>query len=101
MIITTEQILINEHIELFNDIDMLTECITFVRDKQGRPDAIAGKHDDLLFSDMIAEAARPQQKVYVEIDEEAQRRKDERAYRAQKDIEEIGYELPDKGYFQW
>jgi len=64
-IITTEQVLINEHIELFTDIDMLNECITFVRDKSGRPDAISGKHDDLLFSDMIAQAGREQQNVII------------------------------------
>jgi hypothetical protein len=43
-----------ENIELFSDIAMLRECMSFVYDKTGRPDAESGKHDDLLFSDMIA-----------------------------------------------
>ena len=63
LIITAEQILINDNIDLFNDIDMLQECLTFVKDTNGRPDAMSGKHDDLIFSDMIAEAAREQQDV--------------------------------------
>lgn len=63
LIITTEQVLINDNIDLFNDIDMLQECLTFVKDENGRPDAMSGKHDDLIFSDMIAQAAREQQEV--------------------------------------
>ena len=62
MIIDKEIVMIRDHIELFTDIDMLKECLTFVYDKNMRPDAESGKHDDLLFSDMIAEAARDQQK---------------------------------------
>jgi hypothetical protein len=46
---------------LFYDIDTLREMVTFVYDANGRPDAIAGKHDDLLFSDMIANEIRAQQ----------------------------------------
>ena len=60
-IISLEIELIRDHIELFNHIDMLRECITFVYDKNGRPDALSGKHDDILFSDMIANAIRGQQ----------------------------------------
>ena len=53
--------LISEHIELINDIPTLEEAMTFVYDEKGRPDAISGKHDDLIFSDMIAEQIREQQ----------------------------------------
>ncbi len=52
---------INNNIELFNDVDMLREALTFVYDKNGRPDALSGNHDDLLFSDMIAAEIRGQQ----------------------------------------
>ena len=41
---------------------MLRECMTFVYDDNGRPDAVSGKHDDLLFSDMIANEIRTQQR---------------------------------------
>ena len=54
--------LIYEHIELINDIPTLEEAMTFIYDEKGRPDAMDGKHDDLLFSDMIAEQIREQQR---------------------------------------
>lgn len=54
LIIDREIDAINNRTELFFDIDMLRECLTFVYDKNNRPDAIAGKHDDMLFADMIA-----------------------------------------------
>lgn len=61
LIIDKYATLIFEHIELINDIPTLEEAMTFVYDEKGRPDAMAGKHDDLLFSDMIAEQIREQQ----------------------------------------
>jgi len=66
--------MIENHIELFNDIDMLQECITFVYDKNGRPDAMAGKHDDALFGDMIANEIRSQQ--YYVLNDSAPKPKD-------------------------
>lgn len=62
LIIDKEVDLINNNIELFSDMDMLRECMTFVYDDNGRPDAVSGKHDDLLFSDMIANEIRTQQR---------------------------------------
>jgi hypothetical protein len=73
LIIDKEVHLINENIELFNDITMLEECLTFVYDKKGRPDAISGKHDDALFSDMIANEIRTQQSFEAEIKPEPYR----------------------------
>ena len=61
MIISKQITLMRDNIDLFYDIDYLDECLTFVYDKNMRPDAEVGKHDDLLLSDMIAEAARSQQ----------------------------------------
>jgi hypothetical protein len=52
---------VKESIYNFNDINTLREMLTFAEDKNGRPDAMSGKHDDLLFSDMIAEESRRQQ----------------------------------------
>ena len=40
--------------------------LTFVTDKNGRPDAESGKHDDVLMSDMIGEEIRSQQTHIVE-----------------------------------
>lgn len=53
--------LIEDNIDLFQDIAFLEECLTFVYDKNGRPDAESGKHDDILISDMIANEIRSQQ----------------------------------------
>jgi hypothetical protein len=61
MIIDEEITLIRDSIQQFNDIDMLNECLTFVYDENMRPDAQSGKHDDILFSDMITEAISSQQ----------------------------------------
>ena len=58
IIIDKEVEAISEDIELFNDIPTLDEMLTFVYDKNGRPDALSGKHDDLLISDMIANEVR-------------------------------------------
>ena len=66
MIISKEMVLIRDNIELFTDIEMLRECLTFVYDKNMRPDSQVGKHDDLLFSDMIANQIRTQQTYYLQ-----------------------------------
>lgn len=58
--------LIENNIELINDVETLQEAMTFVYDDNGRPDAIVGKHDDLIFSDMIANQAREQQLFTIE-----------------------------------
>jgi hypothetical protein len=53
--------LIENNIVLFTDITMLDEAMTFVYDKDGRPDAESGKHDDVLISDMITNEIEGQQ----------------------------------------
>ena len=63
LIISEEQSIVKDHIELFTDIETIDEMLTFIYDENMRPDATEGKHDDLLFSDMIAQATRWQQKV--------------------------------------
>jgi|LSQX01.2.fsa_nt_gb hypothetical protein len=65
LIIDKEVSLVEENLGLFHDIETLQQMITFVEDDKGRPDAMAGKHDDLLFSDMIAQEIRTQQRCYV------------------------------------
>ena len=59
-------VLIRDNPDLFTHIGMLRECLTFVMDKNGRPDAESGKHDDILMSDLIANASRNQQRFTVE-----------------------------------
>ena len=65
--------MINNSIGLFTDIQTLQEAITFVYDDNGRPDAMEGRHDDLLFSDMIANEIRTQQRFTVETGKEKSR----------------------------
>lgn len=67
LIIEKEITVVNEDIGNITDIETLKEMLTFVKDKNGRPDAEAGKHDDLLFSDMIANEIRGQQSFLVDI----------------------------------
>jgi hypothetical protein len=57
---------VEESIENYNDIETLNEMLTFIKDKDGRYDAESGKHDDLLFSDMISDAIGTQQVRVVE-----------------------------------
>lgn len=40
--------------EIWNDKEFLDECLVFVRNKVGRPEAMSGKHDDEIFSKSIA-----------------------------------------------
>ena len=62
LIIDKEAELVLENIGLINDIPTLQQMLTFVYDDNGRPDAISGKHDDLLLSEMIASQIREQQR---------------------------------------
>jgi len=70
LIISKEISLIRDNIGLFTDIDFLDECLTFVYDKDNRPDAQSGKHDDILFADMIANEIRTQQSMVVKEEDE-------------------------------
>ncbi len=85
MIIATEQAAIRDHIENYVDIEMILECLSFIYDEDMRPDAMQGKHDDLLFSDMIAEATRWQQKVETEPQKKLE------GYFTQTELEDLGY----------
>lgn len=51
--IDKEVSLIEEHIHLISDVPTLQQMLTFVYDKNGRPDAMSGSHDDLLIADCI------------------------------------------------
>jgi len=61
LIIDKEVGIIENDIGLISDIETLEEAMTFVYDENGRPDAMPGKHDDLLLSEMIANEIRSQQ----------------------------------------
>lgn len=52
---------VREHIHLIQDIGFLRECLTFIKNKQGRPEAMSGKHDDRVLAYAITLAIRGQQ----------------------------------------
>ncbi|QJC52908.1 hypothetical protein HGI30_15925 [Paenibacillus albicereus] len=57
---------VRESIELINDLATLHEMLSFVRGPTGKPEAAAGKHDDLILSLAIAHQARGQQSMQME-----------------------------------
>lgn len=56
---------INERIEQFPHIPMLQECLTFIYNENNRPEAEAGKHDDLVISDAILDQISTQQTTKI------------------------------------
>jgi hypothetical protein len=40
--------------DIWTDKDFLEECLTFVRNRSGRPEAMSGKNDDCVFATAIA-----------------------------------------------
>jgi hypothetical protein len=56
---------VREHIHLINHIGTLKEMLKFVKNKQGRPEAMPGEHDDLVMSLAITLAIRGQQTALI------------------------------------
>lgn len=54
---------VRENPELFRDIATLEEMLTFVRSEKGKPEAMEGKHDDLIMALAIANYIRPQHDI--------------------------------------
>jgi len=71
LIIDKEINTVEEDIAVFTDITTLREMLTFMYNSNGRPDAISGKHDDMLMADMIANEIKAQQTTgpVVDLDE--------------------------------
>jgi hypothetical protein len=62
--------IVRESPELINDLETLREMLTFAKDKNGRPAAIANKHDDTVLGLGIAHKVRHQQKSTVKLQKE-------------------------------
>lgn len=58
------------HPEYFVDKDLLGEMLTFVKNEKGRPEALTGKHDDLVMAAAITYGIRKQQRFTLEDEEE-------------------------------
>ena len=61
--IDKEVYFVQEYINKIQDIPTLKQMLTFVYDKNGRPDAMSGSHDDLLIADCILNEISDQQKT--------------------------------------
>lgn len=59
-----------DHPELINDIEILEEALTFIRNEKGRPEAASGAHDDLIMGLAITYYIRTQQSYIIETDTE-------------------------------
>jgi hypothetical protein len=57
---------VEEHIESYTDIPTLMEMLTYIKDKQGKPNAQSGKHDDLVMADAVGQQVRKQQDILQE-----------------------------------
>lgn len=65
---------VRDNIHLIHDRDTLQECLTFIRNENGRAEAEQGEHDDLVMAFGIALMARGQQKMTTE-EEKAEQKK--------------------------
>jgi hypothetical protein len=45
---------LNQYPDIWVDKDLLDECLVFVRNKSGRPEAMSSKHDDKIMAEAIA-----------------------------------------------
>jgi hypothetical protein len=54
------------HPQWFKDRELLGEMLTFCYNEDHRPEALAGKHDDLVMAAAIAYAVRHQQRMFAE-----------------------------------
>ena len=63
------------HPEWFTDRELLEEMLTFCYNEDHRPEALAGKHDDLVMGSAITYAVRHQQRMTVLTEPEKPREK--------------------------
>lgn len=57
---------IRDDIDTINSAELLHECLSFIRNEQGRAEAEQGKHDDRVMAMGIAHYIRPQQAMKIE-----------------------------------
>lgn len=65
----------SSHPEWFSDRELLEEMLTFCYNEDHRPEALAGKHDDLVMGAAITYAVRHQQRMTVLMEPEKPREK--------------------------
>lgn len=67
------QKLLHDYPDIWLDSALLEECLVFVRDRRGKPEAMSGKNDDLIFAAAIAyEVRRNSPQAFTEPQDEPQ-----------------------------
>ena len=64
-----------DNLECIRDYETLGEMLSFAKNDKGKPEALPGKHDDLVMALAIAHHARPQQRMTVRTRPETPRKK--------------------------
>jgi hypothetical protein len=63
VIISELQVIIRENVSVLQDVTTINECLTFVKNENGKAEAIEGEHDDTVMALAIAYGIRHQQQV--------------------------------------
>ena len=69
LILAELQRIFQEEISRINDIDILREALTFIKNEKGRPEAQEGSHDDLIMGTAITYYISSQQKTEIKVNE--------------------------------
>lgn len=72
LILAELQTILRDNTDLIRSVEMLRECMTFIRNDDMRPEAAEGEHDDMVMAAAIAYHIRPQQ-VYEPSEELVER----------------------------
>lgn len=70
LILAELQRIFNEEIYKINDIEILKEALTFIKNEKGRPEAQEDSHDDLIMGTAITYNIKSQQSNRIEVNEQ-------------------------------
>lgn len=82
---------IRDDVDTINSAELLHECLSFIKNEQGRAEAEQGKHDDRVMAMGIAHYIRPQQRMTVE--KEQVLKQDKLPFALRDDDEEVEKDL--------
>lgn len=82
---------IRDDVDTINSAELLHECLSFIKNEQGRAEAEQGKHDDRVMAMAIAHYIRPQQRMTIE--KEKVLKQDKLPFALRDDEEEVEKDL--------
>lgn len=82
---------IRDDVDTINSAELLHECLSFIKNEQGRAEAEQGKHDDRVMAMGIAHYIRPQQSMTIE--KEQVLKQDKLPFALRDDDEEVEKDL--------